>query len=49
VTREPLPDLRISGDDCLAAKASTVRRAAAASKTWNKELLLAHWVRDRTD
>lgn len=49
VTRDPLPGLRISGDDCLATRASVVRRAAAASARWNEQLLSAHWVREAAE
>ena len=46
VTAHPLPGLKISGHDCLARDADTVRRAARASEAWGAPSRIL-WIRDR--
>lgn len=46
VTEHPLPGLKIVEDHCLATRAAVVRAAAAASRGWQSQTHLTHWVRD---
>ena len=45
--QNPYRYLEVRGDDCYATDQAAVRRAAAASKTWQEAPLGFHWVADR--